>query len=201
MTRPQLFVLAGPNGSGKSTIARKHIIGRIPFVNADDIAQQLAPETASTAAGHIGAGRLAIKERQRLLSSGASFAFETTLSGASELHVMEQAAAQGYKVNLVYVGLRDPAVAAARVDLRTASGGHDVAKGDIFRRYERSIAALPKALTIAHRAWVFDNSGERRQLLCTRDEGRTKFLSKSLPAWAETALPSEIRTVSRSRRI
>ena len=201
MKTPRLIVLAGPNGAGKSTFARRHIIGRVPFVNADDIARSIAPQAVNQPATQLQAGRLAIKERERLLQAGASFAFETTLTGKGELRLMERAVQKGYKIYLAYIGLQNAAASATRVGLRVASGGHDVPAEDIDRRFARSMAALPKALALAHRAWVFDNSGRRRRPLCVRNAGQTIFLAKDLPQWAVVAIPANVRQVTRSRRI
>lgn len=76
MSQPQLWVLAGPNGAGKSTIARRHIIGRVPFVNADDIAYQLNPSDVNSPAAHLRAGRLAVEEREGRLARRETFAME-----------------------------------------------------------------------------------------------------------------------------
>lgn len=71
-------------------------------------------------------------------------------------------------------------------------------KDAILRRYGRSMEALPDALSVAHRAWVFDNSDSRRRLLLKRDQGAVKKLSADLPAWAEAAIPPRLRRRSTS---
>lgn len=194
MIRPQLWVLAGPNGAGKSTFARRHIIGRIPFVNADDIARAIAPDDVNSAAIHLKAGRLAVEERERLLAASATFAFETTLTGKSELALMRRAAGAGYAVNVIFVGLRDATLSAARVRTRVALGGHDVPPDAIVRRYDRCMSALPEALAIARRAWIFDNSGRSRRLLLRRDGDAATVLAAGLPPWADRAIPPSLRT-------
>ena len=84
---------------------------------------------------------------------------------------MRRAAEAGYKVNLIFVGLDDVAMSAARVHAHVHRGGHNVSKDAIFCRYGHSIEALPKALSIAHLAWVFDNSDSLRRLLLKRVYG------------------------------
>lgn len=39
---PQLWIVAGPNGSGKTSLTRKHLLGKLPIVNPDEIAAQLS---------------------------------------------------------------------------------------------------------------------------------------------------------------
>jgi predicted ABC-type ATPase len=76
--KPRCVIIAGPNGAGKTTFAREFLPkeGRIiHFVNADLIAAGLSPlrpELVTRAAG-----RLFLKELDRLASEHKDFAFET----------------------------------------------------------------------------------------------------------------------------
>ncbi len=75
-------MIAGPNGSGKTTFAHRYLpedAGVIHFVNADLIAAGLSPLKPELAA--LRAGRLVLREIDRLAAERVDFAFETTLSG------------------------------------------------------------------------------------------------------------------------
>jgi predicted ABC-type ATPase len=61
------------------------------------------------------AGKEAARLRREHLASARSFAIETTLSGHSELRVMEDAHAAGFKVNLIFLGIAGPETSLARV--------------------------------------------------------------------------------------
>lgn len=198
--RPQLWVVAGPNGAGKTTLTGQHFAGRIPVVNPDDIANQINPGHQGSPATMVAAGRLAIAQRHALLSEGKSFAVETTLTGKGELELMRRAAAQGYKVNLFFVGLDDAQLSAGRVAQRVRSGGHPVPLDDIFRRFDRSLSHLSEALTLADRAYVLDNSGLRRQLLLSMENGRVKHMTRQLPEWAKTAIPTGMQHAAKHHR-
>ncbi|HDR9474388.1 TPA: zeta toxin family protein [Burkholderia multivorans] len=200
MHRPQLWVVAGPNGAGKTTLTSQHFAGRIPVVNPDEIANRIDPQHQGSSATMVAAGRLAIAERQLLLSEGKSFAVETTLTGKGELHLMRQAADRGYKVNLFFVGLDDAQLSAGRVAQRVRSGGHPVPLDDIFRRFDRSLSHLSEALMLADRAFVLDNSGLRRQLLLSLEGGRVKHMTKQLPDWAKTAIPTGMQRAASHNR-
>ena len=53
MEKPKIWILAGPNGAGKTTFARENfpeLIKTTRFLNADDIAQGLAPQNQGLAA-------------------------------------------------------------------------------------------------------------------------------------------------------
>jgi len=184
--RPQLWVVAGPNGAGKSTLTDRYLSGRLPVVNPDNIARD-QPDI-----GAIHAGKIAILHQQRLLIARESFAWETTLSGHRELVLMHAAKDTGYKVNLVFVGLRNARASMLRVTERVAAGGHDIPPVDVARRFKRSLLNLSEALAIADRAFIFDNSGERRRLLLTRDQQRSRHVSRNLPRWMLDALPVEV---------
>lgn len=130
---PQLWIVAGPNGAGKTTLADCWLSGRIPVISPDAIA-------ALHGVSPIQAGRKAVLEQERLLVANASFALDTTLSGNRELAVMKRAAQAGYKVNLIFVCVENPAFCQTRVHERVASGGHSVPAEDVARRYGRSLS-------------------------------------------------------------
>lgn len=192
MERPHLWVFAGPNGAGKSTLADRYAKGRMPIINPDNIAREL-PRAPSGGLDEREAGKRAIVERARHLANGETFAFETTLSGNTELKLMRDAWAAGYKINLVYVGLPDAGYSAARVSERVAAGGHDVARADTDRRYARTMGNLPLAMNIADRSFIFDNTGRRHRLVLIREVERTRFEAAAFPAWAARALPADLR--------
>src|SRR5580658_2709538 len=95
--RPRCIVIAGPNGAGKTTFAQDFLLkgaGVVHFVNADLIASGLSPFRPESAA--VAAGRLYLKEVDRLASARVDFAFETTLSGLSHLARLRRWKASGY---------------------------------------------------------------------------------------------------------
>lgn len=187
MTQPQLWVFAGPNGAGKSTIVDRHVQGRLPVVNPDNIARTLAP-SLDDAVRIVRAGRLAVRERAALLAARRSFAIETTLTGHGELDLMRAAAVAGFKVNLVYVGLGSVQNSVSRVRERVARGGHDVPLVDLLRRFDRSLRNIPRAMALTERVILIDNSGKRPQFIHSREHGRVKFTASEVPGWAAMAL-------------
>lgn len=189
MRAPQLWVFAGPNGAGKSTLAQRFVQGRVEIVNPDEYAKQIDPNHNGNSIIMAQAGRQAINRRNALLEAREDFSFETTMSGHSEIAFMKKAREAGYKVNLVYVGIKSEAQSQRRVDARVRLGGHPVSEADIKRRFERSMSNLAEAMKIAHRTLVFDNSGKRRRYLLGRENGKTRHVSRNLPEWAKQAIP------------
>lgn len=187
----QLWIFAGPNGAGKSSLVARHVRGRIPIVNPDEIALTRPKRNGESAL--LQAGRLAVAQREAYISAGQSFGVETTFTGHGEVNFMRRARAAGYYVTLVFVGLKSVKLSAARVRTRVRDGGHDVPLPDVFRRFERSMANLAIGLTIADRSYVIDNSGSRRRLLLSRENGQVKHLAEAFPIWAARAIPRELR--------
>lgn len=77
---PRCIIIAGPNGAGKTTFAREFLPAYAKvnhFVNADLIATGLSPLRPEMAA--LAAGRLFLRELDRLAGSHRDFAFESTL--------------------------------------------------------------------------------------------------------------------------
>ena len=156
----QLWIMAGPNGSGKTTFARRHLVGRLPIVNPDEIARELNPARPFTPENAIKAGRLALEQQERLLAEHRSFALETTFSGNRELAFMRAAKAEGYKVNLIFICTGSPLISTGRIALRTEDGEHFVPREDVERRYHRSLGNLAEGVALADRAWLIDNTGK-----------------------------------------
>ena len=187
--RPQFWMFAGPNGAGKSTlVARFRVAGKLPVINPDVIARQINPHHHGEPAIMLQAGRIAHEHRVALMRDMRSFAMETTLSGRGELRVLADAKAAGYKITLVFIGLRSAFHSLARVRERVARGGHDVPVPVILRRHARSLAHLPTAMGLADRCFILDNTGMRPRLLISVDQGRVRHISQPLPAWARSLI-------------
>jgi predicted ABC-type ATPase len=146
------------------------------------------------------AGRLAIRRIEDLLEEKKSFAIETTLSGRFHLEAARQAKSGGWNFGIVYIGLRSPAIAIARVRLRKLRGGHNVPRADVQRRYRRSLVNLAGIYRIADRLVVLDNSSSRtpmKRLLETLN-GEIVFRSRPLPKWLTAALGRILKRPSKS---
>lgn len=195
MSKPQLWIVAGPNGSGKSTLVDRYMIKSLPVINPDNIARDLGLSP-------IQAGRAALEQQNSFLAARKSFILETTLSGKRELPFAQKAKDQGYRIRVAFIAVRDPGVSMMRVKQRVARGGHNVPPDDITRRFARSVENLPGLVAMADRAFIFDNSGTRRRLLVSLENGKAKFVTKRLPTWAKKSVEEIIGPVQkRSRRL
>jgi predicted ABC-type ATPase len=160
--QPLCIVIAGPNGAGKTTFAREFLpreAGVIHFVNVDLIASGLSPLDPNLAS--LTAGKLLLKEINRLARSRADFAFESTLSGLAYATRIKEWKSAGYRLEIYFIRLSSAALALRRVAARVKQGGHDVARQDVLRRFDRSWKNFENVYKPLADAWiVYDNSGD-----------------------------------------
>jgi predicted ABC-type ATPase len=139
--RSQAVIIAGPNGSGKRTVAPRLLREEFDihiYVNADDVARELAGDDPQSAA--MEAGRIVHARLEHLRDERADFAVETTLSGRALVRTVDRCIRAGYDVHLIYLWQPSPDLAVQRVRTRVLLGGHDVPEADIRRRILRSVA-------------------------------------------------------------
>lgn len=122
--------------------------------------------------------------RRELLSEGQTFTFETVMSSDDKIDFMREARARGYRVYLYFVATDDPTINVDRVRRRVKQGGHPVPAKKVRERYARSIGLMTEACGVAHRAYVFDNSGTRHKLLVQVIDGHElEIEAATLPRW------------------
>lgn len=127
------------------------------FVNADEIAKGLSPFHPEDMA--IEAGKLMLLRIDTLLSQHKSFAIETTLATRSYKSLVERAKAAGYLVTLLFFWLPSPEMAEMRVASRVDTGGHNIPKNVIHRRYWLGLQNLFDIFAPIVDYWsLYDNS-------------------------------------------
>ena len=148
---PRLLCICGPNGAGKSTFTRTVALRENLLVIDPD---KLAADGLSPMA----AGKAAVRMARVFLQEGVSFARESTLTAHFDFTLMAEARQRGYQIELVYIRLSSPELALQRVAARVARGGHDAPAQDVIRRYARSLENLPRAMQLADKVTILDNS-------------------------------------------
>jgi len=177
-----VYIIAGPNGSGKTTFATLFLpeYVRCPnFVNADLIAQGLAPFEPRSAA--IKAGKLVLQQIHEFAERGIDFAFETTLSGKSYANLLSALKKKGYTLHLFFLWLPSSELSIARIKDRVAEGGHDVPAEDVRRRFIRGIDNFFKLYESLFDTWtLFDNSKAKPLLIAKRRNGNKEMIDEEL---------------------
>jgi predicted ABC-type ATPase len=179
--RPIIVAIAGPNGAGKSTFFHAHLASvALHFLNADALARELELEASDAA-------QLVNRLRQSLVEQRESFIFETVLSDpvGDKVDFLSRAAAQGYTVVMVFIGIDSPALSEQRVAMRVLQRGHDVPTRKLSTRFPRTMRNLARAIRKLPHVLVFDNSDLAqpfRQVAEFRD-GKALSVSEPVPAW------------------
>lgn len=156
-----IFIIAGPNGAGKTTFARTFIpitptISQ--FVNADLIAAGLSPFAPEREA--VQAGKLMLRQIDKLVERGESFCIETTLAGRGYAQKIPYWKSRGYTVVLLFLALPDPETAIARVAARVRQGGHHIPDDVVRRRFKAGLDNFHSVYKSIVNSWIYyDNSG------------------------------------------
>lgn len=175
---PNLYIVAGPNGVGKTTFARKFLPKYADcrnFINADLIAQGVAPFAPETAA--VRAGRIMLEEIEDFARKGIDFGFETTLSGRSYLKLIRELKTRAYKVTIYFLWAPTVEVTGLRVKERVLKGGHDIPEAAQNRRFARTLRNFLIDYRQIADAWIlFDNSGLEPAPIAERERGQTRII-------------------------
>lgn len=176
---PQLYILAGPNGAGKTSFARQFLpeVGIYEFLNADSIAAGLSPLKPELKA--LAAGRLLLHRWKELAAAGRDFAVESTLSGKTYLHYIEEARQQGYQIRICYLVLPSVETSMARVRQRVTMGGHDIPEADLRRRFLVGLRNFFELyLPLADEALLFLSKGVPPLLLARWNKGELTIVNQ-----------------------
>jgi predicted ABC-type ATPase len=158
---PQILVFAGPNGSGKSSITSAWAKVGL-YINADDI-------KANRGCSDLEAAQEAECLRELCISELRNFTFETVLSTERNLDLLVRAKATGFHIESVFVLIADPELNVFRVKSRELSGGHGVPPDKIRSRYAKSLANIPKLLSLSKVFRLVDNT-DKPEVIFSKDE-------------------------------
>jgi predicted ABC-type ATPase len=168
----------------KSTFAKKLGLHALLGHMAVDKALTL---TVPGAVNSYLASVLADAIRRELLHEKQTFTFETVMSSRDKVDFMKEARQRGYRVYLYFVATDDPEINLDRVQRRVMLGGHPVPEDKVRKRYGESIDLMTEACDVAHRAYIFDNSGSKHKLLVDvenkADEVKVTLHASHLNPW------------------
>lgn len=157
--RPQYIIVAGVNGAGKSTLYQTvpQLFQDTQRINADEILNKNGGDWRKNS-DNMKAMREVVKQMNQAIESKRSFHQETTLSGQGQKKWIEKAKAQGYEVNLFYVGIDNADLAIQRVKQRVEKGGHGIPDELIKKRYSQSLKNLEYIAPLCDNVMLYDNT-------------------------------------------
>jgi len=107
---------------------------------------------------------------------------------------LANAAAVGFDVHLIYIGIADAEQSADRVATRVKVGGHGVPLEKILARYQRTLDNLERAIARLPRVTLYDNSSfdEPYRLIGEFLNGQLHKRTKDpIPQWARRFFRNE----------
>lgn len=187
----RIIIIAGPNGAGKTALAREYLrtkAGDPPFVNGDDIAEELNPGRPEAVAP--AAARLALRQMDAYAEEGVDFAVETTLSGRVYAQRIRRWRARGYHVSIIYLRLSSADQVVQRIEQRVLEGGHGIPEAVARRRYRRSWRNFSEVYRDIVDHWrIYDTSGPVPTLVAASDD--PPAVREPRPGWGVGANPAQ----------
>ena len=192
--KPVMCIVAGPNGSGKTTTTEQLLKNEWGadslYINPDNIAKDIYGDWNSTEAV-LKAAQKATEQRYECLNNGTDFVFETVFSSAEKMEFVQKAKDAGFFIRIFYVCTESPLININRIAQRYLNGGHEVPISKTISRYYSSLENISKAIKIADRVYLYDNSVENaapRLILRTVDGIIAKQYTDDLPDWVRAIL-------------
>lgn len=192
--KPVMCIVAGPNGSGKTTTTEQLLKNEWGadslYINPDNIAKDIFGDWNSTEAV-LKAAQKATEQRYECLKNGTDFVFETVFSSAEKMEFIQKAKDAGFFIRIFYVCTESPLININRIAQRYLNGGHEVPISKTISRYYSSLKNISRAIKIADRVYLYDNSVENaapRLILRTSDGIIAKQYTDELPDWVRAIL-------------
>jgi predicted ABC-type ATPase len=201
MSTPKTYsIFAGVNGAGKSAFFRtlKQDFG--VRINVDEILKARQGHEWDSPKEQVEAGRVALALLKECLCGDVSFNQETTLTGYTIVSNIKEAKANGFKVDLYYIGLSSIELSMRRVLQRLSNGGHGISDKDLMRRYTSSFENLKLVMPLCDRVHIYDNSSECREFEALEpflivNDGIISHWNENCPQYLKNVLDDYIATL------
>jgi predicted ABC-type ATPase len=200
---PDLYIITGSNGAGKSSVGPKYLPERIfkqgPVFDGDKLFVEKRRELWRTIKSPKECSKLAYEfvvetfDRlvEKALTGHEDFAYEGHFTNEATWDIPRQFMAVGYRINLIFLGLRDTALSMLRVNDRYQAGGHYVDPKSVEENFYGNLEKLNQHYGLFHFVKIIDTSKARHTILTIFDKGQPTLAipSKDLPRWVRNDLP------------
>ena len=199
---PELYVITGSNGAGKSSVGPyylpEHIKTTCTIFDGDKLFIEKRNELWQTLKAPKEVKKLAyafiveIFEKQvaTALATKSNYVYEGHFTNDATWLTPEKFKAQGYSVNLIFFGLKNPDISQSRVVDRSKSGGHWVDRRTIEDNFYGNLQKLEQHLDAVNNIQIVDTT-DLHILLAEFSNGSViSFVpSRKLPQWFISYLP------------
>ena len=199
---PELYIITGSNGAGKSTIGPsylpQHIQDTCTVFDGDKLFIQKRSELWQNIKAPKEVQKLALaytvqtfeEQVAHALLNRENYVYEGHFINDSTWDTPRNFKSQGYTVNLIFFGLKNPDTSQLRVVERAKEGGHWVDRSTIEHNFYGNLEKLEKHLTGVTTIQIVDTT-EQHIVLAHFTEGQvvSSVPSTNLPRWFTDYLP------------
>lgn len=202
---PELHVITGSNGAGKSSVGPSflppHIRDHIQVFDGDKLfsekqrdlylSRQYGAKEMRDIANDFVSDTFAHMVNTAI-SNKANFAYEGHFTTEETWDIPRRFKEAGYKVHLLFLGLRDTEISKMRVKTRVDEGGHHVPWFDIETNFYGNLSSLNRHHEMIDHLTIMDTSETNPVVLAEFNHGKLKYAisPKHLPTWYSENLPA-----------
>jgi predicted ABC-type ATPase len=200
---PDLYIITGSNGAGKSSVGPKYLPERTfrqgPVFDGDKLFVEKRKELWRTIKSPKECNKLAYEfvaetfDRlvEKALAGLEDFAYEGHFTNEATWDMPRQFLSAGYRINLIFLGLKDTALSERRVNDRYQAGGHYVDPKSVEDNFCGNLEKLNQHYGLFHSVKIIDSSKARHIVLTIFDKGQPSLAipSQDLPRWFRNDLP------------
>lgn len=202
---PGLYIITGANGSGKSSLGffylPPYIQDNYTVFDGDKLFIQKRKELYPSQTRSVKeAGRIAnewltdhfIKSAQTALDNKDHFVYEGHFVQEETWSIPEKFKRAGYKISVLFFGLKDVKLSALRVFERAKNGGHNVPPYEIEANYYGNLNMLNRYYDSIDDLKIIDTSEAEHITLAVFKNGKpvSSLSLNELPEWFTNGLPA-----------
>ncbi|HXB32970.1 MAG TPA: zeta toxin family protein [Puia sp.] len=198
-----LYIITGSNGAGKSSVGPRYlpekIVNQGPVFDGDKLFVEKRKELWRTIKSPKECNKLAYEFvvetfdclKEKALTGHEDFAYEGHFTNEATWNIPRQFLAAGYRIHLIYLGLKDTGLSERRVNYRSQAGGHYVDPQTVADNFYGNLEKLNRHYGLFNSVKIIDSSKARHIVLTIFDKGHPALAisSKDLPRWFRNDLP------------
>lgn len=187
VNKPDFTIVAGANGAGKSTLKNEYLRSSTLYFDGDFIFARLQQQYPNLSKESLGGGVAVSLERtvEEVLGAKRDFAFETNFSSDMAINLTQKFRENGFKTNLIYIGIDSLELSKQRVADRVLTGGHNVDNNVIEYNYKEGLKRVNENLSLFDNITFVNNRnlGNSEVVAIFRNEIKVKEILSNNAEW------------------